>query len=250
MVGASQEKIPVFKILTWSVWTAWTNKGRFSAALALPILLYFAVLAVDWIFLDPTNVATAWVVWFAYMATYAIFAITCHRLILVPDQVPAYRLTLTIREAKFFGWYAAVTAICFLIGLAAWGVLFNLPIVSDLLQLPGIILYSQVLILIPAFYVFVRLSLIFPATAVDAKWGLRKAWRMSRGNVWRMAAIVVVIPGVFSAIGWLISREEAGLIEQVFTDLLFYACFAVEVFALSFAYKAVLSRHEEGTAGS
>jgi hypothetical protein len=93
---------------------------------------------------------------------------------------------------------------------------------------------------LPALYLVARLSLVFPATAIDRHVGLRWAWRMSRGNGWRLVVVVTVLPWLVSHLVGLLYRDEATAAEIVLLTVIGTALFALEIAALSVAYRELV----------
>jgi hypothetical protein len=246
-MGTSKRgKISVSRILTSSIVIAWQRREKFLTALALPTLLLVIIWALHWTFVDQSNLVIGWTVGSIYVAAFGIFAVTCHRLILVENQVAAFRLSVRTRELKFVGWLFVVYAIYYAISLAPLTVLMNSPIADDLVESPDSFYYAQILFSVPAMYILARLCLVFPATAIDKRLGLRWSWLRTRDNGWRIVIVIGIYPWIISTAIWLISREDATLVEQVLTALMYYVGLALEVFALSLTYKAVVAIDEEG----
>jgi hypothetical protein len=117
---------------------------------------------------------------------FAIFAVTCHRLILLGDEsVPNFGLKKwTSRETRFVGW-VLLGYVCY----AVIALLLSIPVLAFLLMchLPaesaGVILGFT--FMIPCTYVFARISVLLPATAVDerpnAKWASDLTGRYTYG---------------------------------------------------------------------
>jgi hypothetical protein len=90
---------------------------------------------------------------------------------------------------------------------------------------------------IPALYLFARLCLVFPATAVDRRVNLKWAWRLTENNGWRLVLIVAVLPWIISQVVSVLYRSGASAIETVALSFLGTVLFAVEVAALSLSYR-------------
>ena len=93
---------------------------------------------------------------------------------------------------------------------------------------------------LPALYLVARLSLVFPATAIDRPASLRWAWRTSRGNGWRLVVVVTVLPWLVSHLVGLLYRDEATAAEVVLLTVTGTALFALEIAALSVAYRELV----------
>ena len=98
------------------------------------------------------------------------------------------------------------------------------------------------LICIPGLYLLGRVSLLFPAKAIDEKIDLKKSWEITKNNGWRIFVIIGFYPWILGMIIWLVwGREEASLFEDVISSLLTVLILALEVVALSFTYKELVS---------
>jgi len=247
MATTDRNRAPVLNILLRSIQVACGNKARFSTALALPTLLLVTIWATNWLFFEPAKDLTAWVVWSVYKIAFVIFAVACHRLVLVEAATSTFQFSFGVREVKFVSWAVAVYGIFYFIAAVPITVVMNLSTTSDALDSPEFFYYAQLLSSIPATYILARLCLVFPATAIDMKYGLSWSWAQTRGNGWRIFVIIGLYPWLISTVIWLVSRDEPTLIEQVFTALLYYVGLALEVFALSLTYKYMVAVDEPST---
>ena len=95
-------------------------------------------------------------------------------------------------------------------------------------------------------YLFARLALVFPATAIDARTSLVKAWRQTRGNGWRMVVIVGVLPWAFGYLAGLVTGDEPGIVIAVLVTVFATAFLAVEISALSLSYRELAKEPDAG----
>ena len=95
---------------------------------------------------------------------------------------------------------------------------------------------------IPAIYVLARLSLAFPAAAIDKHSSLRWSWVRTRGNGWRIFVVVGLFPWLAEMVFGLLWREDATIPEQVLLSILAYVGLSIGIVALSFTYKE-LAKH-------
>jgi len=217
----------------------WRRRREFAWALAVPLAL-LAGLSLARYFAREVLQAAGWTLFVVYCGVFAafftLFAVTCHRLVLLAPRMPAVRWSW--RESRFLSWvvtlWIAYIAVWWL-GLLVLGNLWprdaNLPAWSPVLEF---------LASLPALYLVARLSLVFPATAIDRPAGLRWAWRMSRGNGWRLVVVVTVLPWLVSRLVGLLYRDEATAAEIVLLTVLGTALFALEIAALSVAYRELV----------
>ena len=63
-----------------------------------------------------------------------------------------------------------------------------------------------------ALYFAARLCPLLPAIALEERWDLRAAWQRSRGNGWRLFAVVFLLPWAFNfAMDLFVSANPGGL---------------------------------------
>ena len=243
-------KIPVLNILAGSLLISWREKARFSRALALPTLLLVSAWALTILFMQELKEVGPWVVWLLYLfylLAFSIFAVTCHRLILTTDEQSLFSVPLTRRQLKFAAWFIVVYIIYNLAKIAISITLLKFGLEPAALNPGSTLPYATVIASTPAMYIMARLSLVFPATAVDTNIGLKWSWQCTRHNGWRMVVIIGLYPGLISALLWLVSREATTAIEQAIIGLFYYLGAAVEIFALSLTYKEIAGLYIEDT---
>jgi len=238
-------KLPSLNIIATAVYFAWMNKAEFLRAIALPTLLLVSCSAVGNIFLK----SIPGYLWLPYVLVYGLcfsyLAITCHRLILIEagDRHRTYKAKLGYRELRFLGWVVAIYTI---------DTILRIP-VSLLIQSAGgsmfvgangkLTEWAKQIASIPALYVFARLSLAFPAAAIDKHSGLRWSWLRTRGNGWRIFVVVCLFPWIFGIVLEAIAREEATVLEQVVLAIFGFLGLAVEIIALSYVYKDIAKHY-------
>lgn len=247
MNNVKPRKLPVMKILIGSILVAWWNKEKYSKALVLPTLLLVIIWALKTVFVEEIKEISIWLVLPFYLIGFSIFAVTCHRLILMDGLDSSISISLQNREMKFATIVAVLCIIYYLVLVVPLTVLTNIPVIPNFVKFGGTLYYITLISSIPAMYVLARLSMVLPSTAVDNNKKLKWSWEITRHNGWRIAIIVGVYPWLISTSIWLISREQASIIEQVFTAFLYYLGMAVGIFALSLAYKEIMSEPLEMT---
>ena len=224
--------LPVGKILAGAFLIPWWNRKAFARALAFPLAL-LATLMLAWYFTDALLANFAKVLLcLAYAALFTLFAVTCHRLVLLDpaavarNPVPSWSL----REGLFFGWMVGAWLLFLVVFLVTLTIAVNaLGMVFESVRTTAARM--------PALYVFARLSPLFPATAVDRKVDLKWAWRLTRGNGLRLMLIVGFLPWALSYLPPLLYRSEATALETILLTVAGIALFAVEIAALSISYR-------------
>lgn len=241
-------QLPYLNIVAAAVFYAWTNKAEFLRATSVPTLALVLVSGIWMSFSEDLPSYFAWIMLLCYGLCFSFLAVACHRMILV-DEADRFKFLNArpgYRELKFLVWVIVIYAI------------------TTLLEFPALILVQSVsggvsdadgriadwireLASIPALYVLARLSLAFPATAIDKRSGLRWSWIRTRGNGWRIFFVVGLFPWLIALAISLMWRDEASVLEQVALSIITYVGLAIEVVALSFTYKE-LAKHYAGNA--
>ncbi|MDP6804563.1 MAG: hypothetical protein QF902_04430 [Rhodospirillales bacterium] len=180
-----------------------------------------------------------------------MFAVAWHRHCLVAGERPSVRNTLRwgARQTRFL-LTAIGLAVLVMISTTAvvvvWVVLS--PSGASVSVLP-----AALMALVLSSYLYARFSVLFPATALDRTMGVRDAWAMTKGNGWRLLAIVLmamipasvaativqlILSGLAVAVGLeaaLTANLLVALVDQTFT----LTGTALGVTALSIAYRAL-----------
>jgi hypothetical protein len=237
--------LTVDKLLIGALVILWRKRYEFAKGLAVPGLA-LAVLSAgtSQVGADLPR-AAQWGLWFLYGILWTLFAIVCHRLVL---------LELRGRDVALFpAWTRRETVFVLraaLIGLASWaamllGVLiFGTVLVNAWNWIrpgrQGDLLFEFLLPYLSGFiatYLWARLSMVFPATAIDVKTSLRVAWAQTRANGLRMMLVVGGVPWILSWATSSIYRDEAGTFEALLVSGVATFFLALEVAALSLSYR-------------
>lgn len=227
-------RLDVGKVIVGAFLVPWSQRREFARALAFP-LVALAVLTLGWYF--TAEKLPQWIMWpacLAYGILFAIFAVACHRLVLLdPRRVhPGW----SWREVRFLFWLVGMYLVYLAVWLPVWTVLVNLtPGMSpDWTREPAVI---------PALYFVARLSLVLPAVALDGEVSFKWAWRLTRGNGWRLVVVVGVLPWAISQVLGLLYRADPTPVETVALTVIGIALFAVEIAALSISYRDLTTGH-------
>jgi len=232
--------LPVIGVIRDAVQFVWDKRARMLCALAvLMVILLIVEHAVTLANDNPLKFVQA----FIKMALYCLFAITCHRLVLLGDPgVPDYGLrTWTLRESKYMGWSLVILVVWLLFSFV-----INSLIVSAFIRdveaggraeafhsIQPYFYFSY----IPVLYIFSRLSVLYPAIALGQPVNAQWAWRITEDNGWRLTIVVCLLPSVLFYLAGLLLRENATFVESLILELLGFILLAVGVVALSFSYK-------------
>lgn len=246
----TNEKLPIAKVLLGAFVLPWRQRQAFAKALAIPALALVALTMVWQLAGSELSGLTNWLLYLVYGALFSWFAVACHRLVLIGPAPPELRWSQ--RQLRFFGWLAGVYLIYVAISLLLTVVLGTLAAntidfgASTASRGPlGWFWWAQLLASIAATYFLARLSLVFPAVAVDHRVHLRWSWERSKHNGWRLAVVVGLLPWVLSLVLAVLYREGASVPELALLVLLGVLVFVMEIAAFSLSYRA-LSGKEAG----
>lgn len=234
--------LPVGKILMGAFLIPWWNRKAFVRALAFPLTL-LATLILSWYFTDALLANfVKFLLCVAYAALFTLFAVVCHRLVLLDpaavarNPVPGW----SRREGLFFGWMVGAWLLFLVVFLVTLTIAVNaLSMVFESVRASPADSFGwlEAAARMPALYVLARLSPLFPATAVDRKVDLTWAWRLTRGNGLRLMVIVGFLPWALSYVTPLLYRSGATALETILLTVAGIALFAIEIAALSISYR-------------
>jgi hypothetical protein len=241
------KRLHPIKLLLESLLFVWWFRVKFISCLAVPTLILVIIWGVRTVLFKNETPLIGWTFWFLYQIGFVLFAITCHRLVLLRETKFVFYTALKKRALVFLFWLLAASILSYFLSTLTLTIMFNFPVFSQLLDTGGSVYVAYFLATLPALYFVSRVSLIFPATAVDFKSSFRQSWKQTTGHGWKMVVIVGLYPWLISILLWLIVRGDPSLIKQMITAFLYYIGLALEVTALSLTFKA-FSTDSESTA--
>lgn len=220
------QKLPVIEVIHEALGVVWERRARLAQAL-LGYVLFFAVTNTLATYLDKTSTWSGFVLVIPSVAVFTLFAITCHRIVLLDAHaVPRYGLMKwSPRETRFLGWMLAVYCVAGIL-------LFTFSSLSMLAsKSPAIMLLAM----LPAAYVFSRLSVLLPATALDERHDMQWAWTLTEGNGMRMMLLVAFVPALTALLQAVIASSHPLL--ELLNTFLTYAVTTVEIALLSVSFR-------------
>ncbi len=242
-------KLRITKILFDAFAIVWFRRADFMRALWVPFLLMLALGGI-WNFSE-TSLSSGfkWVYAAAYYFLFVLFVVNCHRTVLLNSQdtkewtVPKW----SWRETKFSGWSAFIWVIAAASGMAVSMIALTMIAISmpsffspENLKPSVSTFISQYSVKLIYFYIFARLCLMFPSVAVDKTLSLRQAIELSRGNGWRLAIIVSMIPLAIKIITDVVYRDDASAWATMLWLTITSVVLTVEVAALSLSYRTLV----------
>lgn len=169
-------------------------------------------------------------------AVYAVFAITCHRIVLLgPESLPnRWGIYFSRRELRY-ALYALIVVVCLVSAFAVISLLSLLaaPLLGQWAgrELPLIVF--AVLI-----YLFARVCILFPGTAVDQAWSIPACWTVTRGYGIRLTVLVllsVIVPALGPlALVFTVGAEHPNLVRALSPAFLVIEPFSIAVVSLAF----------------
>lgn len=242
--------LPIFRILYDTILTTWDKRYSLLNSLVIfSIILSIINILTDVIIDNNYQIYLFYILCVFQSILLTFFAVTCHRVILMgSNSVPKYGMfSWTNRETKFLLWGILIILIFMLTAILLMIIPINLLEIS---LLKNIILNSFLtsIFLYPAFYLFSRISIILPATAIDKKHNFNWALDFTENNGWRLTVIIGALPLIlWHVIDWFLGYN-------IYVDFLVYffshmlAIF--EITALSLAYKYLLLNNKNYSASN
>jgi len=245
----SRRKLPVIKTLAGAFLVPWWSRRAFVYALLFPALAWIAMRGA-WI-LSERHLPTwsSWILWPLHGVLFAVFAVRCHRLVLLGsvEGAPDSPFGWSRRETRFLFWLIG----CYLVSVLAWMLISYLVVLaSNLLGfIPGIaaadlLVHLQKIQWLVTTYVLARLSLVLPAVALDHPASLIWAWRISAGNGLRLTIVVGGLPWILDLALDYAYLAEAGDVGWLLLLALGVVIVAFEVSALSLCYRELSDEPE------
>lgn len=246
------KKLPLAKVIIGSFLLPWHKKEFFLKVLAKPTFILVLVWAV-WVLVSPQQLFVNYFFYFVYFFAFSYFAITCHRLILVNSNTKSdiyiSDVKLLVRFFLFMVFVYFLSYLLEFIIITLYLNIFDSTVTGELneeiinklnKETNENLKIARQIAYLPAMYVFSRLCLVFPATAIKMKKNLKWSWKLTSKNGLRILFVVAVFPWAMSIILSFFSREHSTVIEKALIALLMYLSAAIAIFALSLTYKELV----------
>lgn len=227
---------PTVGILVTAFQFVFSRAADFVRVLALPFLVLLASTFADRFSLPVVvELATA----LLRVLIGVLMAVTVHRFTLLGrSSVPRFGVLMPRRrEWRFFLWV--------LLGLLSANAFILLvtegarPVGQFSVAAGLAIAFAAVL---PLMYVFARMSLVLPATALNRRASLRWSWAMTEGNGWRVASLVIIVPALvhlpflFAAV-WVANSWAGGFTVRLAYEALTIPLVVAQIVLLSLVYR-------------
>ena len=180
---------------------------------------------------------------------WALLAVSTHRVLLDDPDKPTIvdGIRLGARQITYIAKALVVAAPLAIYGfvVASRGILWS-GWSGSLETLSFVATAAEWAVLIPSQYISSRVSLVLPAASLNRKMTFKDAWGLTRGNGWRITAVLLAIPAA-TEILWLV-QYLALPIEGQFVKTIWILISVVSgvliVGALSFSYNWIINRSE------
>ncbi|HEX6398429.1 MAG TPA: hypothetical protein VFZ95_13470 [Steroidobacteraceae bacterium] len=238
-------RLPLRRILFGAFALSWRHRAELARATGLPVLAVIACTLL-WNVAGVAQIGSAvWTLHFVYAIAISWLAISVHRLMLLDGEEtrPRFDSVGLRRLGLFVGTVIGAT----LVYLALLLVLMNLsllpfsryvsagetPSPSQAREWSPWLFYGACVL---AMWPIARLSPMFPAIAVDRGFDPITAWRMTRGNGWKLVVIIGVLPWTMKWIVAVLQRDGATRVEFGILLVLTSVFTVIQVAALSLSY--------------
>ncbi len=233
------------KVISDTFLIVWNRKTDLLRVLAP---LYIIIILIEFLGLlmaDQLGVAGGISISIVSSVAYAMFAVTCHRIVLLGnDSIPRFGILVpSKREFSFWGMTIALT-----LGIAFIGVAFSMAtsfffIGASLHISPWI---TVIIIGAPFLYFSARMSLAFPAIALDNFQSLGWCWSATRGNGLSLVALLLIPVTPIYLINYFFKENETLMISGAIT-LAGFAFAILGIIFISLSYKELCVEVEAGS---
>ena len=237
--------LPIADTLRTTTLNLRVRRDKLLQALALPSGLIAAVSIVNWILISSQEIELmryVFAVSLLQFPLYACLAVSCHRVMLDDPNQPTVGdgVWPGARQLHYLVLACIVSIPLVIHGAALPFLVFprfdpsNSSIASEYLKQAYIFG-----LLVPLQYVTSRFSLALPAAALCERMSLLQAWRESRGNGWRLTAVLLAAPIVYKVLLPLIDKDLFGhlVVYGVFISIVQIAMGIFAIAALSYSYQ-------------
>ena len=163
-----------------------------------------------------------------------LFAVVCHRSIILGGDSLPNRLGLfwSARETGFLGWTVAIIIVTWV--LSIFTILVSL--VSPFGQVITALAIATFLV-----YIYVRLAMVLPATAVEDSTSFDRAWALTSGNGFRIIFVIVLASApVWLAVIALLFVFSTSFLSLILLMVARHALPLVAICALSVSYRELI----------
>ncbi|WP_041521842.1 hypothetical protein [Gilvimarinus agarilyticus] len=174
------------KVFAGAVFSLLQQRLVLAKALLLPMVAYLVLGFVSYL---EAGIMLQVFVWLLSTVVEVLIAVTTHRIVLLgAGSVPAWGIFVpTAREWWFLLYLLGLTVLMGLVGM-----LVTIPVI-------GVVLW-----LLAALYLLSRLSLVFPAIAVDQPISFAASWQRTQQHQKLMLLVVIIVPVLVGTLSYLV----------------------------------------------
>jgi hypothetical protein len=245
-ISKPKESLPVYPanpiqldaIILDAISNLWSNKLNFFRILIIPVLLVFALEYYRIHILDANKFGLRFLISFIEFFIGCIYAISCHRLILLgDDSVPSLGLRIPQkREFNFIGWTILTGLIVAPIWILAAFFIFKFDFIHIQLKF--------YLAIIPAQIILARLIIILPAVALDHRPSIKWAWKQTSGNGWKLF-LLTMIPSLILLPVNIFSINDGSLIFSMQLKIINLMVVLIGILFASLAFKELFLKQQK-----
>jgi len=225
-IPEQEKRLLVFKTILEAFSVMLTNLSSLWKPLLLTGLTMIALGTV----LFPNSFEMIFIYKIIYGIVFVIFTITTHRVVLLgKESVSFYGLSWKKREWIFvlysIGIYIFITILTLIFSpIFIWLASSGIP-------------YLMIIVMLPILFLFVRLSILFPAISIEYK-NIDWSWAMTvtENNGWRLMAVLLIVPMIVNMLINYISGISLPLNILAETITVFLLIFEITALSLSFKY--------------
>lgn len=235
------KSLPLIQTASAALHFLWDHRKQVLQATGIPLLLLMAL----YVLIDHLPDVLAPITWALFGAQILLFAwvgVAVHEIILVPKSPRTTDHSFSIGTTMSYGAWSTLLTICLVVGVMLVGGAVGSILVNTLPKsVTSKALWAWVLVAAGslATYIPARWSLVLPLVALGRSEGASWSWRFTRGNGWRIALLVYILPWTFH----LTMAKQVGpsspLVLQIATTIAFTLIVLIEVALLSFTFKAL-----------
>lgn len=238
-------KLPLGRVLLGAFQLPWRYRADVLRTAGIPMLACIAWTVV-WAYAPiEGNRVAGWGFSLVYIVLNSWLALTIHRMVLL--EQPGSPLTLDSESLARLGRFAGAVIAIWVIYHGARLLLFSgvisivnsryVPAGSQPQDLPVQFGTIDHIVSALCFLVIARFVLLLPQIAIGQRFDIASAWNLSRGNTWRLAVVVGLLPWLLERATWLLYRDNATDLEWCLLQGLVIITVLIGVVALSLSHR-------------
>lgn len=236
--------LPVADLVSEAVSLLWLKRTAV-IRMFLPAMLILAL--VDWsssVFLAEDDYINQFGFLIISVLLSVVFATSCHRFTLLPQEKWDANALHGMRREEFRYLLRGL-----LLGVIAMVIFFCTMLIAMLLLGKDYAWLGAVIGVLPALYIWSRLSATLPELALGQKTDLKRAWLLSEGNGTRLVLVVFIVPvAMASPFLMLFMLDHSAL--RYLAAFGTYITSLISLVMLSLSYRFLLDFYEPQTAVS